>query len=241
MEFENFKRIVCKIANVSQREIKLSVACFLLALIVIVGCRKDNELPSSSVSVINAVVSNGNNYNEKIAVVKLLVDTESIYDPDRQVMIWQGVEVAKGDYRNGGFVINLPDDIDNIKPFDLELPTEAKISNMNVKYANSRFIAFNKDDEQLGYFYCFYLYMGEETLTMNEGGVLYFDRDFTITGSGTDDGERWSITCNFKKGWNFLYIIRGGTSDGILPVRMTTSKPDITMFWSFRANDDNRY
>ena len=241
MEVENFKRIACKIANVARREIKVSVAYFLLALIVIVGCRKDDELPSSSVSVINAVVSNGNSYNEKIAVVKLLVDAESIYDPDRQVMIWQGVEVAKGDYRNGGFVINLPDDIDNIKPFDLELPIEAKMSNTNVMYANSRFIAYNKDDEQLGYFYCFYVNMGEETLTMIESGVLYFDRDFTITGSGTDDGDSWLITCNFKKGWNFLYIIQGGNSDGVLPVRMTTSKPDITMFWSFRANDDDRY
>jgi hypothetical protein len=141
MEIENLKRIVCKIANVARREIKLSV---LLALIVIVGCRKNNELPSSSVSVINAVVSNGNNYNEKIAVVKLLVNAESIYDPDRQVTIWQGVEVAKGDYRNGGFMINLRDDIDNIKPFDLELPTEAKMSNKNVMYANSRLSPLRK-------------------------------------------------------------------------------------------------
>ena len=241
MQVENFKEDSMRDCKCCRREIKLSVACFLLALIVIVGCRKDNELPSSSVNVINVVVSNGNCYNEKIAVVKLFVDAESIYDPDRQVMIWQGVEVAKGDYRNGGFTINLPDAIDIIKSFDLEFPIEAKMSNTDAKYANSRFIAYNKDDEQLGYFYYYYLDMGEETLTMIEGGVLYFDRDFTITGSGTDEGERWSITCSFKKGWSFLYIIQGGNSDGILPVRMTTSKPDVSMFWIFRANDDDRY
>ena len=238
MKIESNKMIVCEFANGVCR--KVNSVCFIIALIAVVGCGKENELPTSSVSVVNAIMSFNNDYAERIAVVKLVVDAERIYDPDRQMMIWQGVEVAKGDYRKDGFMINLPNVIDNIKPFDLEMPPKARISNSNVMYANSRFIAYNRDEEQVGNFHYSYFFVDDESLLMVEGGLFYFDRDFTITGSGSDERDSWIITCNFKKGWNFLYIIQGGNSDGIFPVKITTSKPD-NMFWSFRANDDYRY
>jgi len=211
---------------------------FITALLVgaLASCgEKENEMPTSSVSVINAKILYDNDYDDMISVVKLLVNSERIHDPDNRKYIWQGVEVARGDYRNGGFTINLPENVDNLKPFDLELPPKAKISKKNVLYANSIFIAYDKDDEQVGYFYYIHFLQCEETIV--ESALFYFDRDFTITGSGTeDDGSLWSFACNFKNGWNILYGINSRTSDGNSSLKMTTAEPDC-MYWSFRNND----
>jgi len=207
----------------------------VIAVMALSSCKKDDEIETSSVSVINATIPYDNDYDDWIDVVKLLVNVEREYDPVSQKYVWRGVEVAKGDYRNGGFTINLPEKVENIKPFDLEMPPKAKISKKNVLYANSRFIAYDKDDEQVGYFYYIHFFFCEETIV--ESGLFYFDRDFTITGSGTEDGDLWSFTCNFKVRWNFLYGINSRTSDGVISVKMTTSEPDC-MYWNFRTNNE---
>ena len=221
MKRENFIRIVSNIT---------------IVFIVFMGCNKndDNDIATSSVSVINAKLPDGDEYNDWIAAVKLLVNYEKKYDPVNQKYIWQGVEVAKGDYHNGGFSIKLPDNVDNLKPFDYPMPPKATMSKGDVMSAKSILVAYDKDDEQVGYFYYIHFFFCEETIV--ESGLFYFDRDFTITGSGTENESPWSFNCNFKKGWNFLYSINS-SSNGIQIVKMTTSEPNC-MYWNFRTNDD---
>ena len=189
--------------------------------------------------MINAKIPDGDDYNDRIAVVKLLVNCERIHDAENEKYIWQGVEVAKGDYRNGGFTINLPDNIDNLKPFDFDLPPKIKMSKENVMFANADLIAYNENDEQVGYFLYGHVFFCNETVAFGE--LLYFDRDFTIVGSDTEIKENYTLdssaSCKFKKGWNFLYDYgvnanpkRNYTS------KITTSEPDC-MYWNFRTSD----
>ena len=206
----------------------------VITAIALPSCKKDNEIATCSVNVINGkMLYGGEELNDRVAVVKFLVNAERKSDPVSLKYVWLGVEVAKGDYRNGDFKINLPDNVDDLKPFDLELPPKAKVSNKYVMYANSGFIAYNKDDEQVGYFYYTHFFFCEETYV--ESGVFYFDRDFTITGSDREEDHNWSINCNFKKGWNFMFLTHSRNSDGINTVDITTSEPNC-MYWNFETN-----
>ena len=205
----------------------------IIAFIFFVGCNKnnDNETAIGSVSVINARVNGGDDYNNIIAVVKLLVDD---------------VEVATSSYSNGGFTINLPDNMDDyLKPFDIVLSPEIKISKSNVMYAPiSSLSAYNEDDEKIGYFYyvCY-----KDEIFVAEAGLCFYNDDFSITGSYEEiyeypTGYTISTTfiwdCYFKKGWNFFYW-HGNSPDGNgnRVDKITTAIPG-KMYWLFRANDD---
>ena len=208
-------------------------------IITLTACEKNQETLSGSVSEINAFVLEGNEYNDRIDVVKLLVNSERRYDAANEKNVWEGVEVAKSDYRNGSFSIKLPDDISNLNPFDIALPPKINISNKNVSYSNSNLIAYNKDGEQVGYFY--YVCYKEEMMEA-ESGLCYFNNDFTITGTDTETDE-WGTTyiiydCNFKKGWNFIYW-HGNRPDGKgNRIDKTTTSVTGSMYWLFRANND---
>ena len=208
-------------------------------IITLTACEKNQETVSGSVSEINAFVLEGNEYNDRIDVVKLLINCERRYDAANEKNVWEGVEVAKSDYSNGSFSIKLPDDISNLNPFDIVLPPKINISNKNVSYSNSNLIAYNKDSEQVGYFY--YVCYKNEMLEA-EAGLCYFNNDFTITGTDTETDE-WGTTyiiydCNFKKGWNFLYW-HGNRPDGKgNRIDKTTTSVIGSMYWLFRANND---
>jgi hypothetical protein len=196
------------------------------------ACDKNQETASGSVSEINAVVYDGNEYNDLIDVVKLFVDD---------------VEVVKSDYRNGRFSINLPDNITNLKPFDIEFPPKVNISGKDILYANSRLFAYNKDEEQVGYFYyVYYKYEtveGEEHLLPEaEATLLYFNKSFTIIGTHAESDE-WGTTnfiwdCNFKSGWNFLFHGNRPDWKGNRIDKTTTATPSGIKYWLFKANDD---
>ena len=198
------------------------------------SCDKNQETASGSISKINAVVYEGNEYNDLIDVVKLLVDE---------------VEVAKSDYRNGSFSINLPDEVTNLKPFDIEFPPKINISGKDILFASSRLIAYDKDGEQVGYFYQVYykyeMIEGEAMLLPEaETSLLYFNKGFTITGTHTESDE-WGTTnfiwdCKFERGWNFLFW-HGNRPDGKGKRidKTTTTTPSGSMYWFFRANGDH--
>ena len=125
-------------------------------------------------------------------------------------------------------------------PFDIDLPKKIKMSKENVMFANSRLIAYDKNDEQVGYFLYGHVFYCNETVVF--GGLLYFDRDFTIIGEDTEIIEDYtlntSFNCNFKKGWNFLYDY-GTQSNHELNYKSkyTTDEPEC-MYWGFRTNSD---
>ena len=206
---------------------RIVFSCLAVAVVVtLTACGKNQEPAFGNVSEINAVVNEGNDYNDLIDVVKLLVDE---------------VEVARSDFRNGSFSIKLPDDISSLKPFDIEFPPKINISGKNVLYSTSRLVAYNRDDEQVGYFYCvYYKYemVEEEALFLPEaeGSLLYFNKSFSITGTHTESDE-WGTTnfiwdCNFGKGWNLLYW-HGNRPDGKgnRIDKTTTATPSGSRYW----------
>jgi len=208
--------------------------CLAVAVIAtLMACDKKQEPSSGTISEIIADVYEGNDYNDLIDVVKLLVDD---------------VEVAKSAYRNGSFSINLPDDINNLEPFDVELPPKINISDKNVLYSNSRLVAYNKDNEQVGYFSCVYykyeIIEEEEYLLLEaEGTLLYFNKSFSIAGTHTESNE-WGTTnfiwnCNFGKGWNLLYW-HGNRPDGKgnRIDKTTTATPSGSKYWLFRMSGE---
>ncbi|MDR2937990.1 MAG: hypothetical protein LBU92_03515 [Prevotellaceae bacterium] len=194
-----------------------------IALILFTGCRKnEDEIATSNVSTINAVVLEG---NDSIAVVKLLVN---------------GIEVAKSDYCNGGFSINLPENIDSeLKPFASDIPQGYKVSNRNAQFVNATLAAYNKNDKQIGKFnyLCYELVINNGELyyvLAYESGLNYLDSDVIVTGSEREaDGDYTSINVNLKKGWNFVYSSgwrpnpEGGHTN-----ELTTERPSGTQ-WFF--------
>jgi hypothetical protein len=219
-------------------KLRIYIISFFAALLI-VACEKNQEAASGSVNAINAVVVEGDRYNDRIDEVKLLINCEKNYGTVNGKDVWEGIEVAKGDYRNGSFSIELPDNVSNLIPFEVVLPPKINISKKNISYAYSNLIAYNKDGEQVGFFY--YVCYKEEMFEA-EAGLWYVNSDFTITGTDTETDEYGTTyikyNCNFKKGWNFLFW-HGNRPDGKgNRIDETTSTVNGSMYWFFRANDD---
>lgn len=206
-----------------------------VAALSMTACEKNdsNEIATSHVAEINAVVTDGSEYNDMVSVVKLLVN---------------GVEIARSDYRNGSFSIKLPESIDSdLKPFAADIPPQYKVSNRNTLFANATLAAYNENDERVGRFnyLCYELVIdnGEPYYVIAyESGLNYLDSDVTVTGTHTEVGEYTtttsSLSLNLKKGWNFIYSSGfRPSSKGYYTNTMTTAEPK-GMQWFFSSGNN---
>jgi len=147
---------------------------------------------------ITATVENGSKFSN-IVTVKAVVRDRST---DKEV------EIASGDFKNGGFTIKLPATVDAkyLSAWeDDEIPSTVTVSNKNAKTTGVDFRGVDKDGEHVTWFY-----QAKFTDTSGtDADYIYSDGDVNITGtySETDENEKrtevYSIT--WKKGWNIVY------------------------------------
>jgi len=216
----------------------LKITVFSAILLILAGglvsCEKEKEIPTSSVSVINVKIPYDNNYDDFIVAVKLLVNSERMLDTNSQQFFWQGTEIAQADFRDGSFTMNLPDNVNSLELFDMSFPSSIKMSEKNVMHTIARLVAYNEDGEQVGYFTYIHFFFCDESIV--EGGLMYFDRDFTIIGSDVSTAFISTASCNFKRGWNYVFTISRRNSAGVQLGEVTTSEPNC-MHWNFKANN----
>lgn len=199
----------------------------LLSMTVIIGissCSKDDdEGGSGNPSVIEAKVVDGNEYNDWIATVKaLIVEDEARYPGGGYYFI--GYELTSGKYENGGFKLNLPNNVPSqylASYGDMDFDSKF-VSNTNAKAATIWILAYNEQDREIGSFRL-------AGTTIDEVATyLYADRNFSIKGND----EEGDVNLSFRKGWNIFYTKE--TNDSF---SATTSKPGgINFKWYFEKN-----
>ena len=219
---------------------------FLMTMTVaIVGCSKDDDAPETSIVNNNLSVTIPN-VPAEVVNVKLFVDCtiegEWIWDKDTQTLrlettFIEGEEIASGNYSGGKLTMNLPATVDNryLEPMieNIEAPVGMSVSNRDCKGIGGCLVGYDKDGNALGWF--FYGKFDEENEEVLAAGICYVDSDAIITGE-TPFGELIKGTatydCNFKKGWNFLYIIFSFDEEKGLLTKTTTSNPG-GLIWIF--------
>jgi len=172
----------------------MTTLCFIMVvLLVVIGCDKletlDVEGPivlNPDGEVIHAKIENPSRFSD-VVEVKLV-----IYDN-----VGKQIELAKGDWKDDGFTIVLPktlnpnklfslinnDDINSgITPTITNTSSTMTISNRNAKVVNASFLAFDKDGNQVTYFF-----LSEIDKDGNRvpSGITYFtyaDADVNISG-----------------------------------------------------------
>jgi len=188
------------------------VACFC-AGIVFTGCNKDDDPVYSSITSINAKVENGTMYDfDKVKAVMY-------NDHDEEEFV-----VAEGNYTNGGFLINLPETVDQrylspmIEQDGEELfPEWLTISDPSVMGGGISLEGYKSGSYQ-GDFYYMNMTQSESltnySLSMSEATFLYVDKNVTLKGSHTETERiegiqvpiKFSANAPLKKGWNILYL-----------------------------------
>ena len=200
---------------------KLCIVCMLFVW----SCQSKNETEQPSDEHIYVEVENASEYSN-IVEVKLMGSDKNIN---------RSVELARGNWKNGGFIIVLPQTLDSNYLFPLirgdwwwagefdfyngapltvidALPT-ISISNENVKVSDACFVGVDKD----GFIVANFLRAKINTIEMDNNTVAiltYVDSDVTISGYDTrktDFPDGYSIEINktysikWEKGWNVWY------------------------------------
>jgi len=202
----------------------------LLLMTAFVSCKKDPVSGSSSsnddASIINATVVNGDDYNGYIATVKAMTGYED--DDD-----WYEYELVSGKYANGGFKLTLPATVSDKYLWDITDAFEfddfqGTISDPKAKIVGMWTEAYDKNDEDIGEFYCEKYYDSDNWME-----YVYVDRNVTIKGYDDEYGDEYD--CSFTKGWNIMYIIIATNYEWTY----TTTKPSgINYKWYFYDESD---
>jgi hypothetical protein len=178
------------------------------------------EEPTSGVenNTITAIVENGNSYNDKIAVVKVMMDVGGDTE----------VEIASAPYSNGGFTLKLPATVSDAYLYtfnneDLSAGVNISNSNVRVSFDDTYIAAYNKSGEEIGAF-------DYENSSDWWGMLIYANGDISITGTETYEGDDHVVHWNMhlKRGWNMWYEKEG---EGV--EEYTTQVPSGTMKWYF--------
>jgi hypothetical protein len=179
------------------------------------------EIEGGTGETLTATVENGSNYDEKIDNVKVLIGDH---------------EVAIGIYSNGGFILELPGDVNaqylkNVEAmFDNnDIPDGITVSKSGVKTGMAGIFAY-KSDKQTGAFY----HSGSNWLSF----LVYAAEDVSITGSYTDeDGCSQKFNDQLKKGWNIVYSQSYVENNGCFYEEAT--EPPSGAKWYFDASDED--
>lgn len=201
------------------------LSLFFIGFFAVTSCEDpETEMQSSSYKL-NAVVENGNNYNNSISKVKAIIDYGNVE-----------FDVAEAEYKNGGFELTLPAVLpENMlidltdKTFEYSESVYRLVSDKNAKFMEIGIFAYN-DSEGNDKLYNFQCVSKEETSFSM--GFLYADRDFSMRGRLKNGDYYYAegvdyihYEADFKKGWNVVYF------SGNL---ITTQKPENVEFkWMY--------
>jgi hypothetical protein len=189
----------------------------LLSCVFLIGCKKENDDTLSVVAIVDgkitAKIENASKYSD-VVEVKLMGYDFGDGTP----------ELARGDWKDDGFTIELPKTLDpnylralvNNDGLIINTPSTMTISNKNVKFVIANFKGFDKDGNVFTNFYPYNPY--------NKDGkrisLIYVDSDVTISGYNKTDvighcdgGDMylevlciWEKTTTYsikwEKGWN---------------------------------------
>ena len=227
----------------------------LVIAFAITGCNSSSELQNDEKEnipqdnpyieddyFINAKVEDASKYSD---VVSVILTAPHPYNPcGVEYMLIEGaesppcdeyIELARGEWKDGGFTIELPKtkETDYLEP--LNLPPTLSISNKNVKFKDSGFIGMNKDGFGL---YGFYLMKQSVEGDVSRAIFRYIDSDVTISGNHQivySSTYELSVTysIDLKKGWNVWYYSSSiSRVDGkIIVVEQWSSTPVSGLKW----------
>jgi len=165
----------------------------LVFLFAVIGCDKlektdggESAVEDPNGDVLYAKVDRPSRFSDVVEVKLVIYD-----DAGKQI------ELNRGKWEGDGFRIVLPktlnsnslhtlinnNDINSgVAPTIINTPPTMTISNKNVKVANASFLAFDKDGNQVTYFFLSEI---DENGNLNPSGIIYFtyvDSDVTIFG-----------------------------------------------------------
>jgi hypothetical protein len=161
---------------------------------------EDDGSGNNSVIVNNTLsvkVENGNILNGRIDLVKAEVRVDS------ENGSWDVYILASAPYSNGGFTLELPANpdaryLESLKDLleDLleDMPAGITLSDANAKMMEVELNAY-RSGKEAGWFY--HGTAGGFGIADRWGGLMYADRDVSITGSGNN--------LHLKRGWNIIY------------------------------------
>jgi len=184
---------------------------------------------------IEATVSNGAEYNDFVDEVRAMgYYSDSSY-------YWEDIIIATGSWRNGGFKITLPTNIDArlLEPvFKVgDLPDDITINNPTVKGVTVGQIQGFKNNSNVCYFYHLYRDPDDEPGVYFRSVDVYYkfvDGDCKAFGShvivGSEGTCTLSVDLNLKKGWNAVYTT-STLVDSVFTIKQTTKKPDFDLIW----------
>ena len=220
------------------------LGCILIAALSFTSC--ENSKNGGDLTI-NVKVENGADYNKLVDEVSAInyIYTE-VYDPywDYWYYTRQDFYIATGTYKNGGFKLTLPKQIDNRLfnnfDYDIDIPSGVSVSNTNVKTATvDRFKAYKNTEyvDDLFYGYINYTVTNYYEVFVS---YIYVDADVKITGSYKYNGpyydedytETEEYDANLKKGWNTVYMIYDVTAKKEVQT-FTTKKPKADLKWYF--------
>jgi hypothetical protein len=174
--------------------------------------------------VINAIVEDGDKFNDTISSVSALVEEK--------------YAISSCKYENGKFKLTLPANVpekylftmgyfDNFDEFD------GTISDPNTKTTACLFVALNGDNKVVGDFF------HGDIDTKTSVDYLYVDRNVTIKGKGLleevyDGYVYFEYDMTLKKGWNIVYFSNNRDDGNNYIYIVTTKKPsDMDFKWYY--------
>jgi len=200
---------------------KIHIFKFTAIVLIVAGSFSSCEEDISSSESIVAKVKNADEFSN-VLVVKLMECDFSFFS--------RSVELARGDWKDGGFTIVLPKTL-NLNTMEALIhsncyPTNTMvvqptmtISNENAKIKNVQFVGFEKNDNAVASFTLF----KADKMDIDQAVFTYVDSDVTISGYtkvegpanpqlGHGDYNRFEIITTYsvewKKGWNVWFYSR---------------------------------
>jgi len=204
----------------------ITTLCFIVVvLFAATGC---NKLENPDGDVIYAKVENPSRFSDVVEVKLVIYDNVD----------GRYIELARGDWKDDGFTIVLPKTLNSNKLYPLinnkdinsgiaptitNTSSTMTISNRNIKVANVDFLAFDKDGNQVTYFFLAEI---DEDGNRTPSGITnftYVDADVNISGYSEKEvldypcgnitwvdmpiaSVLWKVTnvysIEWKKGWN---------------------------------------
>ena len=145
-----------------------------------------DEVETNIVTKIEAKVENASKYSNVVAVVLKGYDRSTD----------KNIELARGDWKDGGFIIVLPKTvypnyyhalINNDREYMtiIDPPSTVSISNKNVKVFHARFFGVDKDDNMVTRFYPLKI---DKNGYAQDAFLTYVDSDVTISGYTEREG-----------------------------------------------------
>jgi hypothetical protein len=167
-------------------------------------------------NTITAKVEAGSSLNGKIDTVEVVLG----YKKDNGNYGYYAV--ANAPYSNGGFTLQLPEDVSDTYLEALnDMPDGLNVSNPNVKIGWTLIRAYEKG-ANVGR--RFYLGTGI-TATDWRSQLIYSNGDVSMTGSFTDEGDISKYNVHLKKGWNIMYEKSTDKGNDAYEFEITTTAP----------------